>query len=197
MNHILILVGESGCGKSTTAGYLLEYFRYQKKQNLKANDSKFDFHRIISYTTRPQRTGELDGVDYHFISEQKFQRMERQDAFVETGAYRGWHYGSAKVDYTGNILAILTPYGMRRVKKVFANSTDHSIHVVYLDVPRKDRLIKILLRGDDIDEAYRRSLSDVGQFDGVRDEADIIVENPGFSKSAQKVAEEIIRQIDF
>lgn len=150
-----------------------------------------NYTKVVSYTTRPPRPGEEDGVDYHFISDEKFKDMEKRGEFAETGAYRGWYYGSAKVDYQHNALAVLTPHGMRQVKKNFSKSSEHDIKVVYLDVPRRDRLIKILQRGDDVEEAYRRNLSDLGQFDGIRDEADFVIANPGFKKTTGEVTGEL------
>ena len=44
-------------------------------------------------------------------------------------------------------------------------------------------MIKCLQRGDNIDEAIRRNLSDVGQFDGIENEVDIIIENESYKKS--------------
>ena len=176
---------------ATTAELLLKFVEGQKE------DMCPNYTKMVSYTTRPPRPGEEDGIDYHFVSDEKFKEMEKRGEFAETGAYRGWCYGSAKVDYQHNALAVLTPHGMRQVKKTFSGSSEYDIKVVYLDVPRRDRLIKILQRGDDIEEAYRRSLSDLGQFDGIRDEANIIVKNPGFTKSAQDVAAEIYEKLNF
>lgn len=62
----------------------------------------------------------------------------------------------------------------------------------YIKVPRRDRLIKILQRGDDIDEAIRRNQSDVGQYDGIEDEVDYVVENDGYMFSKNYLAKKII-----
>ncbi len=50
----------------------------------------------ISYTTRPIRTTEQDGVDYHFVSEDKFKKMIEADAFLEWAEYLGHYYGTSK-----------------------------------------------------------------------------------------------------
>ena len=49
----------------------------------------------------------------------------------------------------------------------------------------------ILQRGDNIEEAYRRSLSDVGQFDGIEGEVDYIINNDGYKKSIAEMAQEV------
>lgn len=171
---MLVIIGESASGKSSVARYLV---------------NNLGFNNIVTYTTREPREGEVDGIDYHFISKSKFEDMSSLGLFAETAEYNGWRYGSAKEDFKNNSdnkIAVLTPHGIRQIKK---NGID--IYVVYIKIPRRDRLIKILQRGDNIEEAYRRSLSDVGQFDGIEDEADFIVENVGYKKSIQQIAEKI------
>lgn len=59
------------------------------------------------------------------------------------------------------------------------------------------RLIKILERGDDIEEAYRRNLSDVGQFDGIKDEVDYVISNKGYSWSPLNMAHIIKRSMEW
>ena len=50
----------------------------------------------ISYTTRPKRNGELDGLDYHFVSSDEFDRMVAAGAFVEWAEVHGNCYGTSK-----------------------------------------------------------------------------------------------------
>ncbi len=170
---MIVLVGESASGKSSIEKFLVENYGYNK---------------IITYTTRPPRQNEVDGIDYHFISIDKFNELKDQGFFAETACYRGWLYGSAKEDYTDNKIAVLTPHGLRQISKI----KDINVVSFYINVPRRDRLIKILQRGDNIEEAYRRSLSDVGQFDGIEDEVDFVINNDGYKKSVYDMSLEIM-----
>ena len=159
---MLVLVGESASGKSSIERELVK---------------KYGYHKVTSYTTRSPRKNEIDGVDYHFVSEEKFNELSQNGFFAEQATYNGWHYGSAIEDYMeDNVVAVLAPHGLRQIKKI--DKLD--IVSIYINVPRRDRLVKILQRGDNIEEAYRRSLSDVGQFDGIIDEVDYIIDNPGY-----------------
>ena len=79
-------------------------------------------------------------------------------------------------------MAILTPAGLRALKRIGAD-----VKSVYLYVDRRSRLISILTRGDDIDEAYRRNLSDVGQFDEVAEEVDYVIDNSFFHMNKEQV----------
>ena len=173
---MLIIIGESASGKSSVAKYLVD---------------NFDFENIVTYTTREPREGEINDIDYHFISKLQFEHLLALGSFAETAVYNEWYYGSAKEDYINSNsktkVAILTPHGIRQIRK---NGID--IYVVYIKVPRRDRLIKILQRGDDIEEAYRRNLSDMGQFDGIEDEVDLVIENAGYKKSVQQIVEKIL-----
>ena len=136
---MLILVGGSASGKSTIEKILCEKYGYKK---------------IVSYTTRSPREGEIDGVDYHYISKEEFLKKAQSGFFAEIGVYNGWYYGSAVEDCTNDKVAVLTPHGMRQLK----TKSDIDVTSIYIKVPRRDRLIKILQRKDDIEEAKRRLL---------------------------------------
>ena len=174
---ILVLVGESASGKST-----IEKIFHERNPT---------FNKVVSYTTRPARDGEREGVDYHFVTVETFEQMRKEGAFIETAQYRDWLYGSAKSDYIveGNVIAVLTPHGCRSLKR-WAKEAGISVYSVYVKVDRRSRLIRNLYRGDNIEEAYRRSLSDVGQFDGFADEADYIIENEHYEKTIEEVYKE-------
>lgn len=166
---VIILVGASASGKSTLA-------KEFEKQNP-------NFSRIVTYTTRPKRNGEIDTVDYHFISNEVFESMVKEKMFVEHADYRGWHYGTAvNFGKDEDKIVVLTPAGARAFRRYAKTHPELNldIFIVYLQVDRRSRLIKILQRGDDLEEAYRRSLSDVGQFDSFEDEADFVINNENY-----------------
>jgi guanylate kinase len=173
---MIVLVGESAAGKSSIEKCLVENHGYKK---------------ITSYTTRDPRHNEVDGVDYYFITVEKFKELKEIDFFAETAVYNYWNYGVAKEDCTDDKVAVLTPHGLRQVSKI----DGINITSFYISVPRRDRLIKILQRGDNIDECYRRNLSDVGQFDGIEDEVDFVINNDGYEKSVDEIAEEVYTKL--
>ena len=79
---LYVISAPSGAGKTSICKEILKEFP--------------DLHRSISYTTRPRREGEQDGVDYHFISSDDFQKMVNQESFVEWAQVHGNSYGTAK-----------------------------------------------------------------------------------------------------
>lgn len=169
---MIVLVGESASGKSSIERELVS----------------MGYNKIVTYTTRPMREEDIDGETYHFVTEEQFNSMKERGMFAEHASYRGWQYGTAKEDCTNDKVVVLTPHGLRQLKK----NKDLDIVSFYIKVPRRDRLIKILERGDDIEEAYRRNLSDVGQFDGVEDEVDFVIKNQGYATLPKVIAYAII-----
>ena len=172
---VIVLIGESANGKSTTEKIL---------------NKKYHYDKTVSYTTRKPRIGEKDGVDYHFITKDDFIEKLNKNFFAEVGVYKGDYYGSTINEYKDHTVCVLTPHGMRQIKKSLRDKFD--IVTFYLRVDERDRLIKALQRGDEINEVFRRYQSDVGMFDGVADEVDYIIENSGYTMQAEGVADEII-----
>lgn len=79
---LIVITGPSGCGKSTLAGRMLS-----EVENLEFS---------VSYTTRKKRETEREGKDYHFVSEDNFKMMIRDDMFIEWAVVHGNHYGTTK-----------------------------------------------------------------------------------------------------
>ena len=169
---MIVLVGESASGKSSIERYLVDAYGY---------------NRIISYTSRSPRSGEVNGIDYHYITEDEFEKRMKEGFFAESTCYNGWHYGCAVEDCTDDKVIVANPHGLRQLRK----NKNVNVTAFYINVPRRDRLIKILERGDNIEEAYRRSLSDEGQFTGIADECDFVIDNPGYQKSISEMAKEV------
>lgn len=167
---MIVIVGASGSGKSTLVNALAER----------------GFHKVITYTTRPKRRDEIDGVDYHFIGINEFVDMVKADKFAEYAHYCGWHYGTAKKDCSDDnkCIAVLTPSGLRKLKRLGIK-----VISIYLRVDRRSLLKNLIERGDKVDEAYRRNLSDVGQFDGVEDEVDYVIDNFEYHMSLDEVVQ--------
>lgn len=174
---MIVLIGGSGSGKSSIENNLVK---------------KHGYNKIISYTTRKPREGEVEGVDYHYITEEKFKQLKENNFFAESAQYNDWDYGVAKEDCTDDKVVVLSPHGLRQISKI----KDINVISFYIDVPRRDRLIQSLRRGDNIEEAYRRSLSDIGQFDGIMDEVTHVISNPGYTYSVDKMSALILDYID-
>lgn len=172
---MIVIVGESGAGKSTLQNaFIKKHPQYSK---------------IVTYTTRPSRDNEREGIDYHFVSSKDYHELKDNGFFAETNKYRGWEYGTPINECNDNHkVAVLTPAGMRNLR-----SKEIPIISVYLCVDRRSRLIKLLQRGDSVDEAYRRNLADVGQFDGIKDEVQHVLYNPNYDIDVDELANELYK----
>ena len=79
---VMILSGPSGVGKDSALDAL-------EKLGV-------DFHRVVTATTRPPRPGEVDGVDYHFVSMTRFAEMIENDELIEYAIVYGDYKGVPK-----------------------------------------------------------------------------------------------------
>jgi guanylate kinase len=82
MSRVFVVTGPSGVGKGTLIRGLIEHVPRLELS--------------VSATTRPPRKGERDGVDYHFLSDQEFERRVRAGEFVEHAVYAGRRYGTLR-----------------------------------------------------------------------------------------------------
>ncbi len=82
-SKLIIFSAPSGAGKSSLIKKLIEL-------------SESTIELSVSVTTREPRDGEVHGVDYFFISEQEFLKLEKQDAFLESANVHGFHYATLK-----------------------------------------------------------------------------------------------------
>lgn len=174
---ILILIGKSASGKDTI---LKRYL-----------DDGF-LHKIISYTTRPKRIGEVNGIDYNFVSDNQFDEMERQGKFFQTRTYNTfdgdkpcvWKYGSDRVSNKNiHYGAIMDVQGARDYIKEYGKE---NVFVVYVDAPKDLRKTRYMSRsgGEGFSEEKewsRRAADDDIKFsdNNIKDIVDLRVDNSG------------------
>ena len=83
--RVVVISGPSGSGKSTIVNRLI-------------GASPVKLIKMVSATTRPPRTGEVDGSDYYFLTDAEFEQRRGEDAFVECEEVfsSGFWYGTLK-----------------------------------------------------------------------------------------------------
>ena len=79
---IVLLVAPSGAGKSTIIDGVISEVR--------------NLERIVTYTTRPKRPGEVEGREYHFVTTEEFERLKAAGQLAEWQAFYGHQYGSSR-----------------------------------------------------------------------------------------------------
>ena len=174
-NKPLIIKGKSNSGKSTLA---------------KALEEK-GYKRIITYTTRPMRPGEIQDVDYHFLSQEEFDKRKSEGFFAETADYDATFghcsYGSSKESYQEGTVIVLNPYGIKQIKAANINC-----NVLYLDI--NDELIRerAIARGDKLEEIERRIEKDNIDFMDAYENSDFAVEI-----TSKTTVKELVNLVEF
>ena len=142
---MLVLVGASASGKTDIAKILI---------------SDYGFKKMITTTSRKPRFGEVNGVDYNFISKKIFENRMKKERFLETVSYNDNYYGTPKKGATINKVLIVEPEG--------ANSIyDHEIKdtvIILLETEEDTRKDRMLERGDNLIEIIDRLEKDKDHF---------------------------------
>ncbi len=129
----------------------------------------------VSHTTRPPREGEVNGVDYYFVSDYKFIEMIGQDKFAEWQEFNGWKYGLFKPEFERCDVMILNAEAVDLLEPEYRDR----LFVIYIDVDEKVRRERLVSRNDKDDSIDRRINADNEQF-GNFSNFDCIITNDKF-----------------
>jgi guanylate kinase len=145
--RVFVITGPSGVGKGTLIRGLLARIPALELS--------------VSATTRQPRPGELDGVDYHFLDDDEFDRKVAAGAFVEHAAYSGRRYGTLRSELerrTGAgvpVVLEIEVQGARQVRKTLPSAVQ-----VFIVPPSEQALRERLVgRGTDDPEEIERRLA--------------------------------------
>lgn len=142
---MLVLVGHSASGKTEIANEL--------KKN-------YDIDKIVTYTTRRPRVGEVNKVDYNFVSEKKFLKLMKEGFFAETTYFNGFYYGTSKKDINDYKVIILDPQGLTSFKRLNIDN----IYSIFLEASEEVRIKRMRERGDDEEAIEKRIHHDRQKF---------------------------------
>jgi guanylate kinase len=133
---LFVLSAPSGGGKST----LIERLRPEA-----------DFLFSVSYTTRKPRPGEVDGVHYHFVSKEEFERRIVAGDFLEHACVHGNYYGTArdtvmeKIEAGTDVLLEIDVQGAASVRRQGGAIADSFVDI-FLTPPSVEELKRRLLK---------------------------------------------------
>ncbi|MDR0536328.1 MAG: guanylate kinase [Puniceicoccales bacterium] len=142
---LLLVSGPAGSGKTTLCERMTGAFPEQ-------------IRRVITCTTRPPRLGERDGVDYHFLGVEEFQRRVEASEFLEHAHVHGNLYGSLKADVHAHLdqgfdlLLNLDVQGAAKVRDVVRDDSRLRSSLVSLFLMPPDRVeLQCRLKGRGLD----------------------------------------------
>ena len=186
MNEIVFIMGKSASGKDRIYRELSE-------------DKALGLNKITMYTTRPLRSGEAEGREYHFVDDDTAKRLENENKIIEIRCYDTvfgvWKYFTAddgQIDLkNGNYLGIGTLESFQKMKCYYGKE---SVIPIYIEVEDGERLIRAIRREQEQEtpkykELCRRFLADEEDFSEekikeaeiqkrfVNDDLDLCVEN--------------------
>ncbi len=148
---MIILSSPSGAGKTTLVK------KISKEKNYKIS---------ISHTTREPRPNEIDGIDYNFIPQEKFQKLVKENAFLEYANVFKNLYGSTKdqvfkdLSQGFNVLFDIDWQGAKQIKKQTLN---YKLVSFFILPPSREVLYqRLILRGETNDEIIQMRMQ---QFD--------------------------------
>jgi len=149
--QVVALIGKAGAGKDSIQKATCELHPLM-------------FHPIVSCTTRPAREGEVEGVDYHFISLNEFTRKVLNGDMLEATEFRDWFYGTTLDSLAKDKINI----GVFNPAGVEALLEDPRLNVKVFEIvaPDKQRLMRYLNREEypDCAEMCRRYFTDEKDF---------------------------------
>ena len=181
MANLFIIAAPSGCGKTALVKALLK-----NSSNLCVS---------VSHTTRESRPDEVDGVNYHFVSVNKFKEMVDKNAFVEHAEVFENLYGSSRqlindnLENNKDVILEIDWQGARQVKLNIPK-----VISIFILPPSKDALLMRLQgRGQDDKQTIMKRMSDAKNQMSHFDEFDYLVINDNFDVALSNL-ESIIGQ---
>lgn len=184
MNEILVLIGKSGCGKDTLATYLLDN----------------GYSKIVSYTNRPVREGEIHGKDYMFCSKEEAISYVDNKVFFQHRMYKTllngeediWYYGTRREDILDDkkYVVIVDNGGAESYLEEFSDR----VKIIYVKVPDEIREERAKLRGSFCQiEWDRRLLDDNIKFEYITEQLNCkVIDNSGSLEDSLKQIKEIL-----
>ena len=184
MRKIFAIIGKASTGKDTVTRIL---------------SKKIGMPIALSFTTRPMRVGEQQGVEYNFITEKDFWDLHGCNLLAEYTSYNvaggeTWHYGLTKEELEKDeyVLVIVNPHGLEQLKDIYKDK----VYSILIDAPADVR-IKRYLERDKVtevkaEECCRRFLADQKDFKDIS--TDCVIMNDKNLDDVYKEVEWVIRK---
>jgi guanylate kinase len=169
---VLVVTGPSGVGKGTLIRSICRRFP--------------DLRLSVSATTRGPRSGERDGVDYHFLTPEEFDRRVAAGEFLEHATYAGNRYGTLRSEVEDDPVVLeIEVQGARQVREALPEALQVFIAPPSTDVLR-DRLVG---RGTDSPATIRERLRQAEEELAAQSEFPHVVVNDELDRAVQELGD--------
>jgi guanylate kinase len=173
--RLTVLSGPSGVGKGSVVGVL--------------RSRHPDVWLSVSVTTRAPRPGEREGVEYFFVDQAEFDRMQAEGELLEQDAHMGASYGTPRGPVERQLAAgtpVLLEIDMQGARQVRAQMPEAQL--VFLAPPSFDELARRLVgRGTEDPAAVRERLDRARIEMAAEDEFDVVVVNDDLETAADRL----------
>jgi guanylate kinase len=173
MNKLVIISAPSGCGKTSLVKALLE--------------KRDDICVSISHTTRDKRAGDKNGVDYHFISENEFKILVKNDEFIEWAKVFNNFYGTSKNSLQNSlkkssVIVEIDWQGAKQLKEIFSTAIS-----IFIKPPSIAELENRLKNRGDCEELIKSRMSEAESELSHQNEYDFIIINDDFAMALSEI----------
>jgi guanylate kinase len=177
-SRLVVLAGPTAVGKGAVSGYIREHYP--------------DVMLSISATTRKPRAGEVDGVNYYFVSDAEFDRLESSGQMLETATvHNAYRYGTPRAPVEAALAegrSVLLEIDLQGARSVRAAMPDAIL--VFLLPPSWEELVRRLVgRGTEDSAEQARRLETAKAELAAQDEFDYRVVNADVGTAAREVVD--------
>jgi guanylate kinase len=174
---LLVISSPSGAGKTSLSRRLVA--------------DHPDLSLSISATTRGARPGEQDGREYHFVTPETFDRMVKDDAFLEWADVHERRYGSPKASVMASVAAgqdVLFDIDWQGARAIAASATEDVVRVFILPPSMAELNRRLHARAQDAEDVIQRRLGRAYDEIGRWDEYDYVILNEDYDVAYAELA---------
>ena len=183
MKNIIVISAPSGAGKTTLCSEL-----QRRKPHIKFS---------VSCTTRPKREHEVDGVNYHFLSEHEFMEKVQNNEFIEFENVHGYFYGTLRKtleDALTEQKMILFDLDVNGAMTIKNNYSDNTCTIFILPPSLDDLKKRLIQRDSETEERINKRLERTAQEMEYKDKFDACIINDDLAIAAEELNKLITKQ---
>ena len=173
---LLVVSSPSGAGKTTLCRRLMAEF------------PQVTFS--VSYTTRPRRSNEADGVDYHFVDDPAFQAMIDRQEFAEWARVHGHRYGTSRSTIEENLSNgrdLLFDVDWQGATSLHSKYPEDTVMVFVLPPTLEELAARLYRRGTDTPDVVERRLAKAKEELGHYGEYQFLLPNDDLAEAYQGI----------